>query len=225
MAWRIEKNVVRGELDNGTPGRVDGTIWLADRTEPLVLHLIGNCHNDLAGCRLTFSNPAPKPDPGMNLVTDQSGVVGDITAARKARVIENFDYLAIKAGKKLPEHLANCFLPGMVQRGQWASRRKVEDRQDKDVEEMLAGYMAVGPKVAGALGSVSRGIEEEDSLKGLVVAKLKRALGELSRELNAAERLKERKLDLPFQLEDWIPEMFEIREELLSLMNQFRGVR
>jgi hypothetical protein len=381
MAWRIEENVVRGELDNRTRGRVDGTIWLADRTEPLVLHLIGNCHNDLAGCQLTFLNPAPKPDPGINLVEDQGGVVGDITAARKVRVIEDFDYLAIKAGKKLPEHLANCFylewfseangrvviesteyeiqvsepawrmspaeetrqheanaaaMNSFLERAtgaldereeaayegtpedefEWelflrASDRRgaklgeliekyrddpdcdrliaramgwthieemldaesagtleqesddaaelsdpepelneaeeddpirhplvarllersvaltklVEDRQDKDVEEMLAGYMAVGPKVAGALGSVSRGIEEEDSLKGLVVAKLKRALGELSRALNAAERLKERKLDLPFQLGDWITEMFEIREELLSLMNQFRGVR
>jgi hypothetical protein len=66
-----------------------------------------------------------------------------------------------------------------------------EDRHDNDLEKMVSGFMDVGPKVAGALGSVISGRDEE--LNGLAVAKLKRAMGELSRALNAASRLKQRK--------------------------------
>src|SRR5258708_26807881 len=108
MAWRIEENVVRGEIDNRTFGRVHGTVWLAGRDSWLVLELSGNCHKDLAGCRLTFTNPATKSESNLRLAVDQNGEVGDMTAARKVRVIENFDYLEMKRGKKFPEHMANC---------------------------------------------------------------------------------------------------------------------
>jgi hypothetical protein len=107
MAWRIADNVVRGEIDNRTPGRVDGKIWLVGSDAPLVLELTGNCHKDLAGCRITFSNPAAKSDTTLALAAEQSGAVGDMTAARKVRVIENFDYLAMKRGEQFPEHMAN----------------------------------------------------------------------------------------------------------------------
>ena len=53
-----------------------------------------------------------------------------------------------------------------------------EGGHDYDLEEMVSGFMIVGPKVAGALGRVMSGWDEE--LNGLAVAKLKRAMGELS---------------------------------------------
>ena len=59
MAWRIHEHILRGELDNRTRGRVVGKVWLAGVAEPLVLELAGDCHPDLAGCVLTFENPAP----------------------------------------------------------------------------------------------------------------------------------------------------------------------
>jgi hypothetical protein len=83
--------------------------------------------------------------------------------------------------------------------------------------------MIVGPKVAGALGSVMSGWDEE--LNGLAVAKLKRAMGELSRALNAASRLKQRNVELPFSIDEWVSEMLKVREELLILMDKFRGKR
>ncbi|HZC37000.1 MAG TPA: hypothetical protein VE242_15350 [Chthoniobacterales bacterium] len=377
MAWRIADSVVCGEIDNRTPGRVDGKVWLAGHDEPLVLQLTGNCHKDLAGCKLTFSNPAPKPDPGFPPAADQSGVVGDMTAARKVRVIENFDYLAIKKGKKFPEYTANClYLEWFSHRNgrvviestdyeisvseplwrlspdeelrqheanaeamrsfmervagaldpreeaayegspqdefEWelflrASDRRatklgelmekyvddpdrdriiaremgwthieemldaeaefgdeeepdniddddfdepdpidldeerprhplvarlmersvtlvklVGNRQDNDLEEMVGGFMAVGPKIAGSLGIVRPNRQIDRELKGLVVARLKRALGDLSRALNAASRLKEKKLELPFSIDEWVAEMLNTRQEILSLMNEFR---
>jgi hypothetical protein len=377
MAWRIEENVIRGEIDNLTAGRVYGRVWLAGRNDPLVLELTGNCHKDLAGCRLTFTNPAPKADSRITLAADQRGAVGDMTAARKVRVIEDFDYLAMKRGQKFPEHLANCLylewfseangrvviesttyeisvsepvwrltpdeeirqheantdaMRSFMERAagaldpreeaaydgtpkdefEWelflrASDRRTTklgelmekyhdhpdrdrviaremgwtaieemldaeaefggeeepddpgdagfeesepvemdedpirhplvarlinrsatlmelagDRWDNDLEEMVGGFIAVGPKIAGALGIVRPGRKLDNEFNGLVVAKLKRAIGELSRAINAASRLKESKAALPFSIDEWVTEMLETRQEILALMNEFR---
>jgi hypothetical protein len=377
MAWRIEENVIHGEIDNRTSGRVHGKVWLAGRNDPLVLELTGNCHKDLAGCRLTFTNPTPKADGGITLAANQRGAVGDMTAARKVRVIEDFDYLAMKRGKKFPEHLANCLylewfseangrvviesatyqisvsepvwrlapdeeirqheanadaMRSFMERAagaldpreeaaydgtpkdefEWelflrASDRRTTklgellekyhdhpdrdrviaremgwtaieemldaeaefnaeeepdnpgdaefeeseplemdedpirhplvarlinqsatlmelagDKRDDDLEEMVRGFIAVGPKIAGALGIVRPGRNLGNEFNGLVVAKLKRAIGELSRAINAASRLKESKAELPFSIDEWVTEMLGTRQEILTLMNEFR---
>ena len=377
MAWRIEENVSRGEIDNRTAGRVYGKVWLADRNDPLVLELTGNCHKDLAGCRITFTNPAPKADSRITLAANQRGAVGDMTAARKVRVIEDFDYLAIKRGKKFSEHLANCLylewfseangrvviestayeisvsepvwrlapdeeirqheanadaMRSFMERAagaldpreeaaydgtpkdefEWELFLRASDRRttklgelmekyhdhpdrdrviaremgwtaieemldaeaefsgeeeldnpgdagfeesepveidedpirhplvarlinrsatlmelagerwDNDLEEMVGGFIAVGPKIAGALGIVRPGRNLDNEFDGLVVAKLKRAIGELSRAINAASRLKERKAELPFSIDEWVTEMLGTRQEILTLMNEFR---
>jgi hypothetical protein len=377
MAWRIGDNVIRGELDNQTPGLVQGKIWLAGREAPLALSLSGNGHKDLAGCKLTFSNPAPKADPTVALNAEQTGVVGDMTAARKVRVIDNLDYEAIKEDEPFTEHIANAlylewfseangrvviestdyeigigepawrlspedearqheanaqamqsfmerisesfdpreeaayngdpknefewelFLRAsdrrstklgellekyqdhpdrdrLVARGMgWkeieemldAQAAGVEDDQeeedldfeepeqddpartedpirhplvtrlidrsvalselagdhrDDDLEEMVGSFMVVGPKVAGALTIGDRELGPDLNMSGLVVAKLKRAVAELSRALSAANRLREARRELPFSLDEWITEMLEARQEILGLMDDFR---
>jgi hypothetical protein len=376
MAWRIADNVVRGELDNRTPGLVQGKVWLAGREAPLALRLSGNGHKDLAGCKLTFSNPAPKADPTISLNPEQTGVVGDMTAARKVRVIDNLDYETIKGDEPFTEHMANAlylewfseangrvviestdyeiglgeptwrpssedearqhqanaeamqtfmerisesfdpreeaayngdpknefewelFLRAsdrrstklgellekyqdhperdrLVARGMgWkeieemmdAQAAGVEDeeeedldfeepddedvaraeepmrhplvtrlidrsvalselagdRRDDDLEEMVGSFMVVGPKVAGALTIGDRDLGPDLNMSGLVVAKLKRAVGELSRALTAADRLREAKRELPFSLDEWTTEILEARQEILKLMDDFR---
>ncbi len=110
MAWRIHEHVLRGEIDNRTRGRVTGNVWLAGVAKPIVLDLEGDCHPDLAGCALTFENPAPIALATRPPALRQSGTAGDITAARKVRV---FDipvaeaYMMLKRGGKPPEHMAN----------------------------------------------------------------------------------------------------------------------
>lgn len=86
MAWRIDEQVIRGEIDNRTPGKVLGRLWLIGRDEPIRLELEGNPWRDLAGHRLRFTNPTPKAGPPEGLATQQTGVVGDITASRKVKV-------------------------------------------------------------------------------------------------------------------------------------------
>ncbi len=111
MAWRISEHVMRGEIDNRTRGRVTGRIWFAGRAEPVELHLAGNAWRDLAGRRLVFVNPAPKPDLDGNFAARQHGTTGDITASRKVKVPEiPLDQIGeyYAARKPWPWHWGNC---------------------------------------------------------------------------------------------------------------------
>ncbi len=111
MAWRCHEYLLRGELDNRARGRVTGRLWLAGVEAPLVLDLEGDCAPDLAGCLLTFENPAPLPLPCAPPAREQRGVAGEITAARKVRVFDMpvADAFAIlAAGGQPPERLANA---------------------------------------------------------------------------------------------------------------------
>jgi hypothetical protein len=110
MAWRIDEPVVRGEIDNRIRGRTTGRIWFAGCADPVVLELEGNCWRDLAGRRLEFTNPQPKPGDLEKLAPLQQGAVGDITASRKVRVLEfpSEDlHLYYKTGKAMPWHWGN----------------------------------------------------------------------------------------------------------------------
>jgi hypothetical protein len=86
VAWRIDDAVVHGEIDNTVEGKTSGRLWVLGRAEPVLLDLNGDCWRDLAGTRLTFRNPQPKPQPGGDLSAVQRGVVGDMTASRKNKV-------------------------------------------------------------------------------------------------------------------------------------------
>ena len=113
MAFRIHDSVVRGEIDNRVKGTVRGKIWVEGRVGPVRLELKGNAQPDLAGCRLTFTNPQ-KRIRHKHLDTLQSlqqGVIGDLTASRKVRVFDipvEEAYMMSERGEKPPEHLANC---------------------------------------------------------------------------------------------------------------------
>ncbi|HZR05374.1 MAG TPA: hypothetical protein VFA61_06065 [Candidatus Udaeobacter sp.] len=110
MAWRLQEHLLRGKIDNRTRGRVTGQIWLAGIDQPLMLELTGDCAPDLAGCELSFENPAPIPLTTKPPAPQQRGPAGDITAARKVRVFDVpiEEALAIsRRGEKPPEHMAN----------------------------------------------------------------------------------------------------------------------
>jgi hypothetical protein len=100
--------------------------------------------------------------------------------------------------------------------------RLIENQRDDDIDEMLGSYMVVGPKIAGALTIGDHDLGSDLNMSGLVVAKLKRAVGELSRAINAANRIRESKRQLPFSIDEWITEMLQTRQEILALMDDFR---
>jgi hypothetical protein len=109
MAFRLQDCVLRGEIDNRTKGTVRGRIWLEGRIEPIALELRGNAHPDLAGCCLTFVNPVgalrhPHID---SLASLQRGRTGDITVARKVRILPSLVDPGDAINAQLPERLAN----------------------------------------------------------------------------------------------------------------------
>jgi hypothetical protein len=113
MAWRIADSVERGEIDNRQRDRVFGKLWLCGRDEPVELELTGNPWRDLAGQYLRFVNPKPKPLPEhyQNFAPEQTGVVGDMTAARKVKILDIPDgelehYYKNKI--PMPYHWGNC---------------------------------------------------------------------------------------------------------------------
>jgi hypothetical protein len=113
MAWRIQDNVIRGEIDNRVKGIVRGKIWVEGRADPVLLELKGNAWPDLAGCLLKFVNPQKRvPHHELDSLNPrQDGRAGDITASRKVRVMEISvpeAYLMKKRGEHVPEHMANC---------------------------------------------------------------------------------------------------------------------
>jgi hypothetical protein len=87
MALRMAEEVVRGFVDNTRKGVITGELWLLGRDEPIRLELTGNGHPDLAGCRCTFTNPAPTPaDRHLHIDPVQRGKAGDMTVSRKVRI-------------------------------------------------------------------------------------------------------------------------------------------
>jgi hypothetical protein len=119
MAWRMEEAVEHGFIDNTIEGQTTGKIWIKGRDEPLILSLNGDCLRDLAGTYLEFENPNPIADSQLEeLDTEQVGIVGDITASRKARIpeisVEEMDKYE-EQGREIP------FLWGNVLYLEWFS--------------------------------------------------------------------------------------------------------
>lgn len=117
MAWRPERLVKAGELDNTTLGWTVGWLELEGIDQRLQLKLAGNCYPDLAGWRFRIHRVEPEqsevdamPDYS-NISLDQSGYVGDITADQmiKHHEIPNDELTSrLMAGEKPPFTWRKC---------------------------------------------------------------------------------------------------------------------
>lgn len=97
-------------------------------------------------------------------------------------------------------------------------------KDDDDVQEMTFKFQQVSAKLAGALNSLGY-----DGRKGLTdpaftVARLKRALGILHECQATMMRVKEKDTVPPEVLARAESELFGVREEMLRLMEEFRGM-
>ncbi|RXK54436.1 hypothetical protein ESB00_00625 [Oleiharenicola lentus] len=180
MAWRIDEAVVRGEIDNRTRGRVTGRLWFVGRDEPVVLELEGNCWRDLAGRRLEFTNPQPKPGALDKLAPLQRGTVGDISASRKVKVPDvplSDLHLYYKTGREMPWHWGNAlYLEWISERNgrvvietatfdlkivgepAWEMSEAEEEVQRKANGAALTGFM---DRLAAAAGAAEREIVDD----------------------------------------------------------------
>lgn len=99
MAWRPKNNLIEGELDNGTLGRVTGWMRFAGLDAPVLLDLGGDFHRDVRGARLRLApRNGPRPGPaegthmrGFELL--QTGDAGDITAGKPPYDYGNHPYI------------------------------------------------------------------------------------------------------------------------------------
>jgi hypothetical protein len=96
------------------------------------------------------------------------------------------------------------------------------EKGDPDLHAMVFEFQTAGAKIAGALNSLAYESLDRSHSAGFVVAALKRALPCLHRSIAAAERTAPKNL-LPLdRLESFRAELFEIREEMLALMQRYR---
>jgi hypothetical protein len=87
MAFRIDKAIVKGWIDNTTPGITRGGLEIKGMERPVKILLRGNCWRDLAGTRIDFSNPNPQVQEDIleHFHNFQRGVIGDMTASKKVK--------------------------------------------------------------------------------------------------------------------------------------------
>ena len=96
------------------------------------------------------------------------------------------------------------------------------DDGDSDVQEMVFQFQTTGAKIAGALNSLAYDDDDHHRDGGFVVAALKRALNYLHKSIAAAERVAAKDIMPADRLESFRKELFEIREEMLALMQKYR---
>lgn len=98
----------------------------------------------------------------------------------------------------------------------------LERSGDEDVGELIAEFQVTSAKLSGALDSLAYGRNLERG--AFIVAYLKRALSHLHRAQGALERVAPKAVLPEPTVERARAELFGIREEILRLMQEFRGL-
>jgi hypothetical protein len=96
-----------------------------------------------------------------------------------------------------------------------------ERRADKDLDQFIFEFQTTGAKLAGALGGIARGEGFPDP--AFTVACLKRALDHLHKSQAGLEAVAPKRLLPEPMVAEARQELFELREGILKLMDEFRG--
>ena len=97
----------------------------------------------------------------------------------------------------------------------------LEESSDKSLGDFLFEFQTTSVKLAGALQPIARGEGVPDA--GFTVAYLKRALDHLHKSNAGLESVAEKKLLSEAYIAEARKELLEIRQEILRLMDDFRG--
>jgi hypothetical protein len=97
----------------------------------------------------------------------------------------------------------------------------LETLRDKDLDQFLFEFQTTGAKLAGALAGIARGQSFSDP--AFTIAYLKRALDHLHKSQAGLEAVAPKALLPETTMADARKELFEIREGILRLMDEFRG--
>ncbi len=147
-----------------------------------------------------MNEPEPEPDPAR----------------------EGIDWVRTESGDVAHPLQHRCFESMMKF---WKQTKDEELNPDAEgpVADFIFEWQTTSAKLAGALGGISRGMDYADP--SFTVAYLKRALDHLHKSQAGLETAAEKKLMPEALIAEARKELFEIREEVLTLMDKYRGRR
>lgn len=149
-------------------------------------------------CEEALNEPPPEPEPHR----------------------EGIDWVRTKRGDVAHPLQYRCAESALIfwKRAQKAGMEKLDN---KDLNQFIFEFQIVGAKLAGALNGIAecRGFSDD----ALTVAWLKRALNHLHKSQAGLEAIKPKKILSAKTIISARKELFEIREGILKLMDEFRG--
>jgi hypothetical protein len=151
-----------------------------------------------AACEEALNEPAPEPEPHREGIDWIRAEDGDLEHPLQHRCSES----AIKFWHQ-------------------ADELGFEESEDKDLAQFIFEFQTTGAKLAGALAGIARGEDCTDA--AFTVAYLKRALDHLHKSQAGLEGVAPKKLLPEAMVTEARKELFEIREGILRLMDEFRG--
>lgn len=151
-----------------------------------------------AACEEALNEPDPAPDPAR----------------------EGIDWIRTEDGDLRHPLQHRCFESAMHFWHQ-ADDLGLEKSDDKDLGQFIFEFQTTGAKLAGALNGIARGHSYRDD--AFTVAYLKRALDHLHKSQAGLEAVAPKKLLPEKMVAEARKELFEIREGILKLMDEFRG--
>ncbi len=147
-------------------------------------------------CEEAANEPPPEPDPHR----------------------EGIDWIRTGAGDLQHPLQHRCFESAMAL---WHECEDLGVLEEEDYAQFVAEFQITGAKLAGALNGLAHG---RDSREGaFVVACLKRALDHLHKAQAGLEKVAPKRQFPEKSVEFYRKELFEIREGILRLMEEFRG--
>ena len=149
-------------------------------------------------CEAAANGPPPKPDSNR----------------------EGIDWIRNEDGD-LRHPLQHCCFESAVKFHTQTDQLGLEKLADKDLDQFIFEFQTTGAKLVGALNPIARGEGFRDA--AFTVAYLKRALDHLHRSQAGLEAVAPKQLLPKMMIAEARKELFEIREGILRLMEQFRG--
>jgi len=149
-------------------------------------------------CEEALDEPEPEPDPAR----------------------EGIDWIRTEGGYLKHPLQHRCF-ESSVKFWKQADELGLEKSDDKDLGQFIFEFQTTGAKLAGALNGIAEGRGYRDD--AFTVAYLKRALDHLHKSQAGLEAIAPKKLLPEKMVAEARKELFEIREGILKLMDEFRG--
>ncbi len=133
---------------------------------------------------------------------------------------EGIDWIRTEGGDLRHPLQHRCF-ESAIKFWRQADELGLDKSADKDLGQFIFEFQTTGAKLAGALNSIARGAAFGDT--SFTVARLKRALDHLHKSQAGLEAVAPKELLPETMIAEARKELFEIREGILRLMDEFRG--